>query len=126
MALEKHYAGACVTSEPRQIIKDNRYAEELGDSIKSMLNDRSDGKQSFLVVKEDIIQACKSFGFSIKFGLSTCDTNPDLLEKQRILIFDPGNKQERFLVQEWDLVADTLMPIKYLAPNPKVRGKVVT
>ena len=28
--------------------------------------------------------------------------------------------------QEWDLVADTLMPIKHLAPNPNVRGKVIT
>ena len=64
-----------------------------------MLSDRSDGKQRFLVVRDDIIQARKSFGFSIKFVLFTWETNPDLMEKQRSLfltqkikgsVFGPG------------------------------------
>ena len=53
------------------------------------------------------------------------DTNPDLMEQQRDLIYNSTDRKERFAGQEWDLVNDTLLPIKYLAPGAKVKGKVL-
>ena len=41
------------------------------------------------------------------------------------MIFNPTGRKERFLGQEWDLFNDTLLPIKYLAPGSKVKGKVL-
>ena len=48
------------------------------------------------------------------------------MESQRDLIYNLKDKRERFLGQEWDLVSDTLLPIKYLAPEAKVTGQVLT
>ena len=48
------------------------------------------------------------------------------MDSQHSLIFNPEDKKERFLGQEWDLVHDTLIPIKYLSPGAKVRGQLLT
>ena len=86
---------------------DSRYADDFGESIWSLLKNRQGGKDRFLIVRQVIINAWKSFCFSIKFVLSTWDTNPKLKEEKRHLIFDQEGKKERFIGQEWDLVKDT-------------------
>ena len=35
VTLGKYCAGPCVTKEARQMLRDNRYADDLGDSIES-------------------------------------------------------------------------------------------
>ena len=84
------------------MLKDDRYADDLGGSYRSLLLDKSHGRNKFLVVRDDVIRACKEYGFSIKFVLSTWRTDPELIKAQRHLIFDPVGYKERFLGQEWD------------------------
>ena len=51
--------------------------------------------------------------------------NPELMEQQRELIFNPTERKDRFFGQEWDLVSDTLLPVKYLDPGANVKVKVL-
>ena len=79
-----------------ELLREKRYADDIADSIKSMMKDRSYGKKKVLAIRGDLINTCKRFGFAIKLVISTWDTKPDLMEAQRDLIFNPKDKKERF------------------------------
>ena len=100
VCLGKFCARACLTTEGAELLRDKRYADDIGYSLRSELLDRSDGKQRFLAVRQDLIKACKEYRFTIKLVLSTWDTDPSLMDFQCSLIFNPEDKKERFLGQK--------------------------
>ena len=110
VGLGKFCASACKLAATAELLKDKIYADDIADSIRSIMKDRSDEKRQFLAMRADIIEACKTHGFTIKLVTSSWDTEPSLMEQQRDLIYNPKNKKERFLGQEWNLVIDTLLP----------------
>ena len=96
MFLGKFCAGTCVTPEAERLLKDDRYADDMMGSYRSLLLDKSDGRSKFLVLRDYFIRACKEYGFPIKLILSTWGTNSGLMEASQSLIFDPDGRKEMF------------------------------
>ena len=112
VSLGKFCAGACKLVEAAELLRDKRYEDDI---TYSMMLDKSDGKRKFLTIREDLSKAFKEIGFNIKLVLSTWDTDPDLMETIKNLMFNAKDKKESFLGQEWDLVHNTFF-LSYICP----------
>ena len=66
VSLGKFCAGTCKLTAAAELLRDKRYADDIADSIRSMLLDKNDDKRIFLAIGKDLIKACKEFGFAIK------------------------------------------------------------
>ena len=73
--LGKFCAGAWKTPEGKEALSDKRYTYDSANSLRSKKKERSDGKERFLVVRRDMMEACRLYGFKFKFVLSKWDTN---------------------------------------------------
>ena len=82
LGLGKFCASACTLAAALELLCGKRYADDIANSVRSMMKDRSDGKKQFLAIRGDLINACKTFGFAKKLVISTWDTEPDLMEAQ--------------------------------------------
>ena len=51
----KFCASACQLAATAELLKDKRYADDIADSIRSIMNDRSDGKGQFLAIRVDLM-----------------------------------------------------------------------
>ena len=67
ISLGKFFAGACKFAAAAEFLCDKRYADDIADSVRSMMSDRSDGKKKFLAIRGDLINACKKFYFAINW-----------------------------------------------------------
>ena len=65
VGLGKFCAGACLTEESKKTLADHRCTDDFGISIHSILKSRQDGKKRFVVIRDDIINACKVFVFQL-------------------------------------------------------------
>ena len=65
VGLGKFCASACQLAATAEMLRNKRYADDISDSIRSILRDRSDGKKQFLAIRKDLIEACKTYGFKI-------------------------------------------------------------
>ena len=95
VGLGKFCASACQLAATAKMLRDKRYADYIADSIRSILIDRSDGKKLFLAIRKDLIEACKAYGFKIKMVLSSWDTDSEIMEQQRELIYNPTERKKR-------------------------------
>ena len=86
----------------------NMYADYKEGSTRSQKEDGSYAKDLSRKVKSYVINAHATFGFKIKYFLTSHDVNAETVEQQRHLVFDPDNLPEYFLGQEWDLKNDTI------------------
>ena len=70
---------------------------QIGNMVKKVFGSR-----------KNIIEARRTYGFKIKFVLSTWATSEEIMQAQRHLIFNLEGSKEMFLCPEWELVKDTV------------------